>query len=74
VHASVDDVVSRHLSASGSAPHHFGARLEDFRRDLASLLHSATPSGHFTERVRDAALVIWRTPLSGGEGDDVAVP
>jgi len=57
---SVDDVVARYYSASGSAPHLFGSRRDEFEEQLRALLHAASNSGLFAERVRDAELVIWR--------------
>jgi SAM-dependent methyltransferase len=60
--SSVDDLIARCFSASGSAPHLFGSRRDAFEADLAALLSDTSPSGEFAERVRDAALVIWRAP------------
>jgi len=57
---TVDEIVARYYSASSSAPHLFGARREEFEQELRELLHGASPSGSFAERVRDAELVIWR--------------
>jgi len=64
VAASVDDVIARCYSTSGSTPHQFGARRAAFEHDLTVLLEAASESGRFAERVRDAELVIWRTPGS----------
>jgi SAM-dependent methyltransferase len=58
--SSVDDIVARHYSVSGSAPHLFGSRKEEFEQELRTLLNAASESGKFAERVRDAELVIWR--------------
>src|SRR4029079_3425559 len=58
--SSVDDIVARHYSVSGSAPHLFGSRKEEFEQELRALLIAASESGKFAERVRDAELVIWR--------------
>ncbi|HZX53582.1 MAG TPA: class I SAM-dependent methyltransferase [Ilumatobacteraceae bacterium] len=57
---SVDDIVASCYSASGSAPHLFGVRREEFEHELIALLNQASPSGMFAERVRDAELVVWR--------------
>lgn len=62
VTASVDDVVARCFSTSGSTPHLFGPHRDDFERDLRAVLDAASPTGRFAERVRDAKLVVWRTP------------
>jgi len=57
---SVEDVVARCYSASGSAPHLFGSRRNEFEKELIALLNEASPAGMFAERVRDAELVVWR--------------
>ena len=57
---SVEDVVASCYSASGSAPHLFGSRRNEFEQELIALLDEASPAGLFAERVRDAELVIWR--------------
>ena len=57
---SVEDLVASCYSASGSAPHLFGSRRDDFEHDLIDLLDAASPTGMFAERVRDAELVVWR--------------
>jgi SAM-dependent methyltransferase len=62
VTASVDDIVARCFSTSGSTPHLFGPHLDDFERELRAMLDAASPSGRFAERVRDAKLVVWRAP------------
>jgi SAM-dependent methyltransferase len=60
VDRSVDEVVSAVFSLSGSAPHLFGNRLDAFEDDLRRLLLRISPSGWFSERTREIALVIWR--------------
>jgi SAM-dependent methyltransferase len=65
VMVSVDDMIARCLSASGSAPHLFGARLAAFEHELTSCLDNASKSGVFAERIRDADLLIWRKPPHG---------
>lgn len=62
VHTTPEDILSRHLSLSSSAPHLFGARLEAFCSDALALLRAASRNGRFAERVRDAELVIYRKP------------
>lgn len=59
---SADEVVASVLSLSGSAPHLFGDRLPAFVDDLRKLLQAASPSGEFSERLREIGVVIWRLP------------
>jgi ubiquinone/menaquinone biosynthesis C-methylase UbiE len=58
----IDDVVANVFSASGTAPHLFGDRLEDFEGELRKALLAASPSGLFSERIGDLALVFYRRP------------
>lgn len=58
----VDDVVAWVYSLSGSAPHLFGDRLEEFEVDLRHLLHDVAPSGLFAEQPPDTEVFIWRKP------------
>jgi hypothetical protein len=58
----VDDIVAWVYSLSGSAPHLFGDRLEEFEADLRHLLHDVTPSGLFAERPPNTEIFIWRRP------------
>jgi hypothetical protein len=57
---SVDDVVAWVLSTSSTAPHLFGDRLDDFVRDLRSLLLATSPDGQFTIALSDNRLRIRR--------------
>jgi SAM-dependent methyltransferase len=57
---SVDDVVAWVLSTSSTAPHLFGDRLDDFVRDLRSLLLEASPDGQFTVVLSENRLRIRR--------------
>ena len=57
-----DDIVAWVWSRSGSAPHLFGDRLEQFEGDLRDLLRHASPLGRFAEQLPDTELLIWRTP------------
>lgn len=57
---SVDDVVAWVLSTSSTAPHLFGDRLDDFIRDLRSLLYEESPSGRFSIELSDNRLRIHR--------------
>jgi hypothetical protein len=49
---NVDDIVAATFSLSRAAPHLFGARAEDFERDLRRLLRRSSPVGRFAERTR----------------------
>ncbi|GAA0593348.1 class I SAM-dependent methyltransferase [Kutzneria viridogrisea] len=55
-----DDIVAAVFSLSSSAPHLFGERRAEFEAELRRLLHSASPSGVFSERTREIAIDIWR--------------
>jgi ubiquinone/menaquinone biosynthesis C-methylase UbiE len=57
---TVDDEIASRLSASSSAPHLFGDRLDDYVRDLRALLVAASPSGRFGVRLPDNVLRVWR--------------
>ncbi len=59
---NVDDQIARVFSMSSSTPHLFGARRDAFEVDLRALLVDASDDGRFAERVRDAAIEIWRSP------------
>ncbi|KOX39894.1 hypothetical protein, partial [Streptomyces sp. NRRL F-6492] len=56
-----DDVVAGVFSMSYSAPHLYGARLEEFEADLRRLLREASPSGLFSERQPGTEVHVWRT-------------
>jgi 2-polyprenyl-3-methyl-5-hydroxy-6-metoxy-1,4-benzoquinol methylase len=57
---SAEDVVAWVLSTSSTAPHLFEDRLDDFIRDLRSLLFEVSPQGHFTVALSDNRLRIRR--------------
>jgi len=59
---NADDVVAWVYSLSGSAPHLFGDRLEQFETDLRQLLHDVAPSDLFAEQPPDTEVFIWRRP------------
>ena len=59
VDRSVDEVVAAVLSLSGSAPHLFGPRLPAFEADLRALLHDTSPTGVFSQHMREIALDLW---------------
>ena len=55
-----DEIVASVFSLSGSAPHLYGDRLQEFEDDLRALLRKASPGGVFHEKARDITLSIWR--------------
>jgi SAM-dependent methyltransferase len=57
---SAEDVVAWVLSTSSTAPHLFGGRLDDFIRDLRSLLLEVSPEGRFSMALSDNRLRIRR--------------
>jgi SAM-dependent methyltransferase len=57
---TIDDIVAETFSMSSTAPHLFGARVEEFDADLRALLSSVSPTGTFSIRARDSTLMIWR--------------
>jgi hypothetical protein len=59
VERTADQVVAAVLSLSGSAPHLFGPRLTAFEADLRQLLHDTSPTGVFSQHMREIALDIW---------------
>ncbi|MDF3043470.1 MAG: methyltransferase [Thermomicrobiales bacterium] len=58
----VGDIVAWVFSLSGSAPHLFGDRLEQFESDLRHLLLGVSPLGLFAEQPPDTEIFIWRRP------------
>jgi Methyltransferase domain len=59
VTTTIDDIIARYFSTSGASPDVFGSQLPDYERDARALLSAATPSGHFTEQLRDLQLNVW---------------
>ena len=57
---SAEDVVAWVLSTSSTAPHLFGDRLDDFIRDLRSLLLDVSPEGRFSLALSENRLRIRR--------------
>ncbi len=55
-----DDIVAAVFSLSSSAPHLFGDDGATFETELRQLLHSASPSGMFSEQTREIAIDIWQ--------------
>ncbi len=62
-----DDLVAWVWSLSGSAPHLFGARRDEFETELRAVLRQAAPDGAFAEWLPDTDVRIWRTPGSQAE-------
>lgn len=60
VDRQADDIVSAVFSLSSSAPHLFAERLAAFETDLRRLLQDSSPTGRFSERTAEVAIVIWR--------------
>jgi SAM-dependent methyltransferase len=60
IERTVDHIVARVLSTSGTAPHLFGAALPEFESDLRALLLDASPEGRFSIRLPDTRLRIRR--------------
>lgn len=59
VERDADDIVASVFSRSSSAPHLFGARVDEFERELRDLLRSAAAGGRFRELTREIELVLW---------------
>jgi SAM-dependent methyltransferase len=56
---TVQEIIAAHLSLSSSTPHLFGDRLDAFVTDARALLHAASPTGEFSEQLREVAADIW---------------
>ena len=48
------------FSLSYAAPHLWGARIGEFEQELRALLAEVSPSGTFSEEMRDIAVDVWR--------------
>lgn len=59
---TTDDVVAWVFSLSGTAPHLFGPRLDDFERDLRAVLRQASADGLFAEQLPDTEILIGTKP------------
>ncbi len=55
-----DEVVASVFSLSWAAPHLFGARKDEFERDLRALLRRDAPDGRFCEEPREICVDVWR--------------
>jgi SAM-dependent methyltransferase len=54
-----EEVIAAHLSLSSSTPHLFGDRLDAFVDEARALLAAASPTGEFSEQLREVAADIW---------------
>jgi ubiquinone/menaquinone biosynthesis C-methylase UbiE len=59
VDRGVEDVVASVFSLSCAAPHLFGDRVTRFEGDLRTLLATASPTGQFSEEMREIAVDFW---------------
>jgi SAM-dependent methyltransferase len=57
---TVEEIIAAHLSLSTSTPHLYGERLEAFLTEARALLLEASPTGRFSEQMREIAADIWR--------------
>jgi SAM-dependent methyltransferase len=56
---TVDEIIAAHLSLSSSTPHLFGDRLDAFVAEARALLHQTSPTGEFSEQMREIAADVW---------------
>ena len=57
---TAEEIIAAHLSLSSSTPHLFGDRLDPFVTEARALLLAASPTGQFSEQLREVAADIWR--------------
>ena len=57
---TTEEVIAAHLSLSSSTPHLFGDRLAGFLDEAHALLDAVSPTGEFSEQLREVAADIWR--------------
>lgn len=67
---TTDEVMAALLSLSGSTPYLFGDRLDDFAAEAGDLLRQASPSGRFSEQLREIAADVWRVAEHYSEARD----
>jgi SAM-dependent methyltransferase len=60
VHRSADEVVASVFSLSYATPHLFDDRVAQFEQELRALLRDASPTGRFSEQLREIAVEFWR--------------
>ena len=57
---TAEEVIAAHLSLSSSTPYLFGDRRDAFETEARALLLAASPTGEFSEQLREIAVDIWR--------------
>ncbi|MDX6265219.1 MAG: hypothetical protein QOH84_6907 [Kribbellaceae bacterium] len=57
---SADQIVASMFSLSSAAPHLFGDQRQGFEAALRDLLAEASPTGQFSEQMRETAIDVWR--------------
>jgi SAM-dependent methyltransferase len=60
VNRSEDQVVASVFSLSYAAPHLFGDNIRAFEHELRTLLRQLSPTGQFSEDMREIAVDLWR--------------
>lgn len=60
VNRSADEVVASVFSLSYAAPHLFGDRVGQFEQELRTVLTQVSPTGQFSEEMREIAVDLWR--------------
>ena len=60
VDRDVEEVVASVFSTSYAAPHLFGDRVGQFEDELRTMLKQASPTGLFSEEMREIAVDLWR--------------
>lgn len=56
---SADEIVASVFSLSYAAPHLFGDRIGSFEHELRTLLAEVSPTGRFSETMREIAVDVW---------------
>jgi len=64
VRRDTDEIVASVFSLSYAAPHLWGEGIGQFEHALRALLRDVSPSGDFSEEMREIAVDVWRTPIS----------
>ena len=60
VDRSEDEIVASVFSLSYSAPHLYGDRVGRFEKQLRAVLRQTSPTGQFSEQMREIAVDVWR--------------
>ena len=61
VNRSEDEVVASVFSLSYATPHLFGDQVGSFEHELRTVLKEVSPTGQFSEEMREIAVDLWRT-------------